>query len=113
MDKMVALTGFLVFFGMFLTNLGLVGGINFIFMNMLKSSKCLNVILLTWLFPTKGNGNMIRLDNVLVGLVITAGLIMFNGKVNILWLTYVGNLRWSKTRISNVFYYLCVLRSIL
>lgn len=79
---MVMLTGFLVFFGMFLTNLGVVRGINFVFMNMLKSSKCLSVILLTWLFPTKGNDKMIRLDNVLVGLVITAGLLLFNTEVS-------------------------------
>jgi hypothetical protein len=91
-DKIVILTAFFVFFGMFLTNLGIISGVNFVMMTMIKSSKCLSATLLTFLFPPKGAKRTVSFANVIFGVVITLGLILFNMKVSLhdarLYLTF-------------------------
>lgn len=83
LNRNVIITGCLVFGGMYLTNMGILSGVNFVFMNMIKSSKCLSVMVLTWLFPPKGGKRLVGIQNIIFGCVITVGLVMFNMKVRI------------------------------
>ena len=83
-DKDVIVTSFMVFFGLFLTNLSIVWGVDFVLMNMVKSSKCISVVLLTFFFPPKNAQRSVSMANIVFGLIIFAGLTLFNIKVKFL-----------------------------
>jgi len=80
-DKDVIVTSSMVFLGLFLTNLSIVWGVDFVLMNMVKSSKCISVVLLTFLFPPKDAKRTVALANIIFGVIIFAGLTLFNMQV--------------------------------
>jgi len=66
------------FFGMFFTNLALQNNVSIILMTMIKSSKTLVVIFITYFWPVKGGKSRIKKVSILFSMIITAGLLVFN-----------------------------------
>lgn len=87
----------LIFFGMLFTNLSLKLDVNYLLFTMVKSSKCLAVMLLTYFFPIdKGKASLSKKE-LIFGYIITAGLIIFNISVNFSLIFRVGN-QWEKSK---------------
>jgi hypothetical protein len=55
--------------------------VSLILMTMIKSSKTLTVMLITYFFPKKGAKVNLKRANIIFGMVITAGLVIFNFSV--------------------------------
>ena len=65
-----------VFLGLMLSNYSL-NHISFLLQMMIKSSKCISAMVLTYLFPLDEGKNLVSKSNLIFGTIITAGIILF------------------------------------
>lgn len=84
-NKVALISPIFIFLGMFFTNLGLRYEVNYLLFTMIKSSKCLAVMLLTYFFPTVQGKSSIKRKELMYAIIITAGLVVFNMSVKIIF----------------------------
>ena len=85
-NKLTIISPIFIFLGMLFTNFGLMQEVNYLLFNMIKSSKCLAVMLLTFFFPVKGVNNTLSRKELIYGFIITFGLVIFNLSVRMTFL---------------------------
>lgn len=77
-QRLGMLSATFVFCGMIFTNTSMKYDLNFILFNMVKNSKCIASMLVNYLLPIEGANSGLTRKNIYQGMVITAGLFIFN-----------------------------------
>lgn len=75
-DPLVFKSSSFIFLGLIISNYSL-NHISFLLQMMIKSSKCISAMLLTYLFPLKQGKNIVSKANLIFGTLITAGIVLF------------------------------------